>query len=170
MNDSLSQVLCVSSALRILQHDSMSATVVLGDLHVIGGNVSSPLLKISHRIALSRHQARNQAVRFNQAPVWIIYKSALNRTPSFEKVFCRRHSVDVKALRPFCAVLKRGFNSPTISYFGHCERVLWTEALSQALRATLKETRKIDTNNYSYDQGDRDCYCAHVIDLLLVKA
>src|SRR6516164_1596148 len=86
MNDSLSQVLCVSSALRILQHDSMSATVVLGDLHVIGGNVSSPLLKISHRIALSRHQARNQAVRFNQAPVWIIYKSALNRTTSFQKV------------------------------------------------------------------------------------
>jgi hypothetical protein len=134
------------------------------------GNVSSPLLKISHRIALSGHHARNQAVRFNQAPVWIIYKSALNLTPSFEKAFCRRHSVDVKALRPFCAVLKRGFDSPTISYFGHCERVLWTEALSQALRATLKETRKIDTNNYSYDQGDRDCYCAHVIDLLLVKA
>src|SRR5215469_13507947 len=130
MNDSLSQVLCVSSALRILQHDSMSAAVVLDDLRVTDGNVSSPLLKISHGIALSGHHARNQAVRFNQAPVWIIYKSALNLTPSFKKAFCRRHSVDVKALRPFCAVLKRGFDSPTISCFGHCERVLWTETLS----------------------------------------
>jgi len=172
MNDSLSQVLCVSSALRILQHDSMSATVVLDDLRVTDGNVSSSLLKISHRIALSGHHARNQAVRFKQAPVWIIYKPALNLTPSFQKVavFCRSESVDVKALRPFCAVVKRGFGSPTISCFGHRERVLWTEVLSQESRATLKETRNIDADDYSYDKGDRDCYCVHVIDLPLVKA
>jgi len=37
-------------------------------------------------------------------------------------------------------------------------------------RATLKETRKIDANDYSYDKGDRDCYCVHVMDLALVKA
>jgi hypothetical protein len=150
----------------------MSAAVVLDDLRVTDGNVSSPLLKISHGIALSGHHARNQAVRFNQAPVWIIYKSALNLTPSFQKVavFCRSESVDVKALRPFCAVLKRGFGSPTISCLGHCERVLWTEVLSQESRAPLKETRNIDANDYSYDKGDRDCYCVHVIDLPLVKA
>jgi len=78
--------------------------------------------------------------------------------------------VDVKPLRPFCAVLKREFGFPTISCFGHCERVLWTEALLQASRATLKETRKIDANDYTYDKGDRDCYRVHVIDLPLVKA
>jgi len=94
----------------------------------------------------------------------------LNLTPSFEKVFCRSDSVDVKTIRPFCAVLKRGFDSPTISCFGHGERVLWTEALSQASRAELKETRKIDANDYSYDKGDRDCYCVHVNELPLVKA
>src|SRR5262249_52885818 len=115
MNHSLSQIFCVGSVLRL--HDSMSATVVLDDLRVIDGDVSSPLFKISHRIALSRHHARNQAVCLKQAPVRVIYKPALNLMPGFQKMaaFCRRESADVKALYPFCAVLKRGFGSPTTS-------------------------------------------------------
>ena len=78
--------------------------------------------------------------------------------------------MDVKALWPLCAVLKRGFGSPTLSCFGHYERVLWTEALSQESIATLKEIRNINANDYSCDKRDRDCYCVHVIDLPLVKA
>src|SRR5215469_7966859 len=69
MNHSSPQILCVSAALRLLQRDSMSATIVVDDLRVIDGNVSSSLLKISYRIALSGHHTRNHPVSFNQAPI-----------------------------------------------------------------------------------------------------
>src|SRR5215469_14232482 len=100
----------------------MPATIVLDDLRVIDGNVSNSLLKISYRVALSGHHARNQPVRLNQAPVRIIDKPALNLMPSFQKVaaFRRSESADVKPLHPFRAVLERGFGSPAISCFGHC--------------------------------------------------
>src|SRR5215469_10210823 len=157
MNDSLSQVLCVSSALRIIQHDSRR-------------KCQQPAAQNQPRDSPQRTPRSQSGGPLQPSSRLDHLQIGLEPHTSFKKAFCRRHSVDVKALRPFCAVLKRGFDSPTISCFGHCERVLWTETLSQASRATLKETRKIDTNNYSYDQGDRDCYCAHVIDLPLVKA
>src|SRR5215468_2825385 len=111
----------------------MPATIVVDDLRVIDGNVSSSLLKISYRIALSGYHTRNQPVRLNQAPVRIIYKPALNLMPSFQKVtaFCRSESADLKPLHPFRAVLEHRFSFPTISCFGHCARVLRTKAFSQ---------------------------------------
>src|SRR5215469_15908130 len=147
----------------------MPATIVLDDLRVIDGNVSGSLLKISYRIALSGHHARNHLVRLNQAPVRIVYKPALNLMPSFQKVaaFCKSESVDAKPLDPFRAVLERGFGSPTISCFGHCARVLRTKALSQAYRAiTLDEIRNINTNDQTHDKDNRHCYCIHLTCLL----
>src|SRR5215469_18597237 len=77
----------------------------------------------------------------------------------------------MKALHPFCTVLERGFGSPTISGFGHCARVLRTEAFSQTERAiTLEEICNNDANYYAYDKHNRDCGCVHVTDLLLLKA
>src|SRR5215470_14828321 len=171
MNHSSPQILCVSAALRLLQRDSMSATIVVDDLRVIDGNVSSSLLKFSYRIALSGYHTRNQPVRLNQAPVRIIYKPALNLMPSFQKVaaFCRSESSDVKPLHPFRAVLERGFGSPTISCFGHCARVLRTKALSEAYRAiALEKIRDTDTNNEAHDKDNRDCCCVHFVDLLFL--
>jgi len=139
----------------------------LVDLYLAGELMLDDI--ISHRIGLSGHHARNQAVCLKQAPVRVIYEPALNLMPGFQKMaaFCRRESADVKALYPLCAVLKRGFGSPTISCFGHCARVLRTKALSQAYRAiTLDEIRNINTNDQTHDKDNRHCYCIHLTCLL----
>src|SRR5215469_2186950 len=173
MDHSSPEILCVSAALRLLQRDSMPATIVFDDLRVVDGNVGGSLLKISYRIALSGHHTRNQPVRLNQAPVRIIYKPALNLMPSFQKVaaFCRSKSVDVKPLHPFRAVFERRFGSPTISCFSYSARVLWTKALSQPHRAiTLDQIRNTGTNDQAHNKDNRNCCCVHLTDLLSSKS
>jgi hypothetical protein len=135
---------------------------------MIDGNVSRPLLKISHRIATSDHDFAHQFVRLCYRALRIVNKPRLHRPPALPELGARRASEgpELKFLPMPGPHLKHAFGAANFALLFEDSIVFGARSLPQILTAPLSRQEETDDGN----RDDCDNHGHDYRELMLVHA